>query len=199
MPKSCRLVFAVTALIFCGCAGQGDPARIADEERGTVENKPTEELDPSLYAYVLQEELKQVQRVLEARESTSSGMGGGPLPRDTPDCIFLAVPDPGQDGSWVVPPDSLIKKIGRESVRSARELTGNDPIYLLTHVQWVDSHSVVLDKEQIQAGSHHAMRKMKLSKEDGAWRVIDPGEYWESNTEEDNPFQSYSNSGQPTP
>jgi len=196
----------MTALLFTGCAGQNDASRVGDKEgvptdsagnvkADNLEASDNKNLDPSLCAFVLQAELDQVQKFIELKKSSTSFLGGGVSPRDTPDRIFFALA--GSDGSWVAPPDSLIKEIGIESVRSARELKGNNPVYFLSNLHWVDSHTVVLDMENIQGDAHSAMRKMKLSKKDGTWRVLDEGEYWGRNSAGDDIFKSHSNSGLP--
>ena len=154
-----------------------------------------EMLKPSLYAFVLKAELEQVRKAIELRKTTA--LGGGPLPRDTTDCIFLALAFSDEDPGWVAPPASLIERIGSKSVRSVSELEGNNPVYVLSNINWIDSHTVVLDKEQIQGDAHHAMRNMKLSIRNGRWKVIDEGEYWERNSADANPILT-SNSGQPT-
>ena len=156
--------------------------------------RANEMLKPSLYAFVLKAELEQVRKAIEVRETTA--LGGGPLPRDTPDRIFLALAFSDEDPGWVAPPNSLIERIGSESVRSVKELQGNNPVYLLNNIIWIDAHTVVLDKEQIQGHAHSAMRKMKLSIENGKWKVIDEGEYWEEDDADAKPFRT-SNSGQP--
>lgn len=152
------------------------------------------DLEPSLYAFVLQAELEQIQNAIETRETTA--LGGGPLPRDAPNCIFLADSYSLDDDHWTAPPKSLIDAIGSESVRSVEELQGDNPIYMLSNVTWVDAHTVMLDKEQIQGDRHTAMRRIKFSRKDGQWRVLADGEYWERDPGGVDAF-SHSNSGHP--
>ena len=206
MPKAHLLKLAMTALLCTGCVGQDDASPVGDNQGVSTDSagnpKPenfevsdNKNLDPSLCACVLQAELDQVQKLIERKKSSTSFLGGGSLPRDTPDRIFFALADSNR--SWVAPPDSLIEEIGSESVRSAKEVKGNNPVYFLSNIHWVDSHTVVLDKENIQGDAHSAMRKMKLSKTDGTWKVLDEGEFWGRNSADDNPFKSHSNSGLP--
>ena len=206
MPKVNLLKLAMAALLLAGCGipdgatSSGGKGGASADSTGKV--KPAglvafddKNLDPSLCAFVLQAELDRVQKFTELKNSSTSFMGGGSLPRDTPDRIFFALA--GSDGNWVAPPDSLIAEIGIESVRSAREIKGSDPVYFLSNFHWVNSHTVVLDMENIQGDVHSAMREMKLSNENGAWRVLDEGRYWGTDSAVDDIFKSHSNSGIP--
>ena len=150
-------------------------------------------LEPSLFTHVFESELDQVRQAIEARES--SGLGGGPLPRDTPDRIFFAIGRSEVDGTWVAPGRKLLERMDAANVSSVSQREGNDPVYLLRNIRWTGWNTVQLDKEQFQGDIHSAMRNMKLIRVAGQWSVVEEGEYW-ADESVSRPF-GHSNSGSP--
>ena len=150
-------------------------------------------LQPSLFAFVLQAELDQVRKATKTRESSS--LSGGPLPRDTPERIFLAMGRSQPNGTWLPPSRTLLNEIGSTAVRSVSERQGNDPVYVLQNIRWIDWDTVILDKEQTQGAVRSAIRNMKLVYVNGDWEIAEAGDYWEEST--DLSPLSTSNSGMP--